>query len=305
MLANKLKINDTIGIICPSSPEYEKNIKSNIENLLSLGFKIKEGKHIYDKRGYLAGNDKDRASDFIEMFQDKDVDMILCYRGGYGTMRTLPFIDFNIVNKNPKIFVGFSDITTYLNEISLNHHLITFHGPMLSSPFNDEYTLNSLLNTLSEGTKPYTIKNPKNNSIKCVNKGFAEGILIGGNLCLICSTLGTPYEINMKNKILFIEDVNEEPYQIDRMLTQLLLAGKLQQCKGFIIGQFTNCISSHYERSLTLNEILDDRIFSLNKPTLTNLQAGHGSPRLTLPIGAKVKLDCNNGIIHVLEPVVK
>lgn len=305
MIANKLKLGDTIGVICPSSPEPEENIKRDINKLKELGFKVKEGKHLYDKYGYLAGKDMDRASDFMDMFKDNDVDMILCYRGGYGSMRTLSLIDFNIIAQNPKIFVGFSDITTYLNEIALKHSLITFHGPMLSSNLDDETTLNSLLDTLEKGTNPYTITNPEGKPINCKIQGTTEGILVGGNLCLISSTLGTPYEIDTKDKILFIEDVKEEPYRIDRMLTQLLLAGKLQECRGFVLGQFTNCTLPHYERSLTLEQVLEDRLFSLNKPTLTGLEVGHGSPRLTLPIGAKVKLDCDNGFIHVLEPVVK
>ncbi|WP_010241602.1 S66 peptidase family protein [Clostridium arbusti] len=304
MIGERLCIGDTIGLICPSSAENAETIQNGIEFFKNQGFNIKEGKNIYKRFGYLAGTDRERADDINNMFLDPYVKMILCIRGGYGSMRTLPYIDFNIIKNNPKIFVGFSDITTYLNSFYDKCNLITFHGPMVNSNFNDEFTLKSLLNTVMNGYKPITIKNPDNilttsNSSKCVG-----GILVGGNLSLICSTLSTPFEIDTTNKILFIEDVGEEPYAIDRMLTQLLLANKLQVCTGIVLGQFTKCSLPHYERSLTLEEIISDRILSLNIPTLCNFMSGHDYPKLTLPIGAKIKLDCKNGIINVLEAIV-
>jgi muramoyltetrapeptide carboxypeptidase len=304
LIANRLKKGDTIGLISPAGPENPDNIKESIQFLKSLGFNIKEGKHIYDKLGYLAGNDEDRAEDFINMFLDPDVDMILCVRGGYGTMRILPLIDFNIIKLNPKIFAGFSDITTFLNNIALKCNLITFHSPMCNSNFLDKYTLKSFLDTLMAGYNLFTIRNPEGISIKSFSETSLTGQLIGGNLSLICSTIGTPFEIDTKDKILFIEEVGEEPYKIDRMLTHLLLCNKLQSCSGIILGQFTKCELPHYERSLTLEQVINDRILSLNKPTLVNLQSGHSYPKITLPIGAKVKMDCKNKIIQVLEPVV-
>ena len=299
-----LKIGDTIGLISPASPENIDSIKSGIEFLKNLGFNIKEGAHLYDRLGYLAGNDINRASDLITMFQDPDVDMILCVRGGYGTMRILPLLDYDIIKANPKIFMGFSDITTLLNELALKCDLITFHGPMGSSNLKDNETLNSFLSTLSEEKDSYKLNNPNGIKLMCEVEGIVEGQLVGGNLCLICSTLGTPYEIDTKDKILFIEEVGEPPYRIDRMLTQLLLSNKLQQCKGFILGQFTDCTLPYYEKSLTLEEVLYDRLLSLNKPTLSGFMSGHSYPKLTVPIGAKVKLDCFKGAIEILESVV-
>ena len=238
------------------------------------------------------------------MFLDPNVDMILCVRGGYGTMRILPLIDFNIIKQNPKIFAGFSDITTFLNNIALKCNLTTFHSPMCNSNFYDEYTLKSFLDTLMLGYTPFIIKNPEGSSITSLSEDSPTGQLIGGNLSLICSTIGTPFEIDTKDKILFIEEIGEEPYKIDRMLTHLLLSGKLQNCAGIILGQFTNCKLPHYERSLTLEQVIEDRVLSLNKPTLINLQSGHSYPKLTLPIGAKVKMDCKNKVLQVLKPVV-
>lgn len=305
LLGKKLNYGDTIGVISPSSPEKPESIQKGLDFITKLGFKIKVGKHINDKYGYLAGSDTDRAQDIMDMFLDKDVDMILCMRGGYGSMRTLPYLDFNVIKSNPKIFVGFSDITAYLNSFYSKTGLITFHGPMASSNLEDEYTLKSFLDTLTKENNGYSIKNPPEISLKCHNNGTATGKLVGGNLSLISNTVGTPYEVDFKDNILFIEDVHEEPYAIDRMLTHLLLAGKLQQCSGFILGQFTRCSLPHYERSLTLEQVIEDRILNLNKPTITNLMSGHDYPKLTLPIGAKTRIDCDNATIDVLESVIK
>lgn len=305
MIGKSLKFGNTIGLISPASPEEPDKIKKSIEFLKEQGFKVKEGKHLYDKLGYLAGTDKDRAKDLMDMFLDDSVDMILCVRGGYGCMRILPLLDYGTIKKNPKIFIGFSDITTLLNKLTQQCGLITFHGPMGTSNLEDSETLKSFLSTLMNGYRPYKLKNPENISLNCNTRGIAEGKIVGGNLSLIASTLGTPYEIDTKGNILFIEDISEQPYAIDRYLTQLFLAGKLQECSGFIIGQFTKCSLPNYDRSLTLNDIIKDRIISLKKPTLSNFMSGHDYPKLTIPIGAKARIDCYKGEIDILEPVVK
>lgn len=304
MIGERLCIGDTIGIICPSSAESEEIINKGINFFQNKGFNIKKGKYIYKRLGYLAGTDEERAYDLNNMFLDSCVKMILCVRGGYGCMRTLPYIDFNIIKNNPKIFVGFSDITTYLNSFYKKCDLITFHGPMLNSKVEDEFTLKYLLNTIMHGYKPLTIKNPDNITTTSNSDNTIEGILVGGNLSLICSTLSTAFEIDTTDKILFIEDVGEEPYAIDRMLTQLLLANKLQVCKGIILGQFTKCSLPNYKRSFTLEEVLKDRILELNIPTLCNFMSGHDYPKLTLPIGANISINYKNGSIKLLEPVV-
>lgn len=305
MISKKIKIGDTIGLVSPASPEEEYKIEKSIDFLKSQGFKVKVGKHLYDKWGYLTGKDKDRAEDLMNMFLDKDVDMILCIRGGYGSMRILPLLDYSLIRKHPKVFMGYSDITTFLNILASKCELITFHGPMGSSNFEDTETLKSFLNTITNCDKPYILSNPSNITLTCRNKGCAQGKIVGGNLSLLVSTLGTPYEINTKGSILFIEEVDEKPYAIDRMLTQLYLSRKLQQCRGFILGQFTDCNLPNYERSLTLEEIIEDRILSLNKPTLSNFMSGHDYPKLTLPIGARARIDGYKGTIEILEKVVE
>ena len=305
MIGKRLKYGDTIGLISPASPEEPEKIKNSMDFLRSQGFRVKEGNHLYDRWGYLAGQDKDRAKDLMNMFKDEEVDIILCMRGGYGSMRLLPYLDFKVIRDNPKIFVGFSDITAFLNTFSSYCRLITFHGPMGSSDFTDTATLSSFLTTLMNGYRPYKLINPSDITLTCNIGGIAKGRIVGGNLSLIAATLGTPYEIDTEDNILFIEDIGEQPYAVDRLLTHLHLAGKLQECSGFIIGQFTNCFLPNYERSLTVNEIILDRILSLNKPTLSNFMSGHDYPKLTLPIGVKALIDCNIGEINILEPVVK
>lgn len=305
MIANKLNSNSTIGIISPASPCDLDKLESSIRYIENLGFNIKKGKHIYDKWGYLCGSDIDRSSDLTNMFLDDSVDMILCIRGGYGTMRILPYIDFDLIKSHPKIFAGFSDITTLLNYISLKCNLTTFHSPMLTSNFNDKYTFKSFFNTLKFGNSPYIIENPPNIKVKALTDKKIEGQLVGGNLSLISSTIGTAYEIDTKDKILFIEEVGEPCYKIDRMLTQLDLSGKLNCCKGFILGQFTNCTYSKGQNRIILKDIIKDKILKFKKPTLINFMTGHSYPNLTLPIGAKIKLNCPKKYIKVIEPVVK
>ena len=305
MLGSRIKLTDTIGIVAPAFAASKEEVDSGIAFLKSLGFKVKCGKHIYDRWGYYAGKDKDRAEDFINMLQDKEVKMILAMRGGYGTIRILPYINKKLIVDNPKIIAGFSDLTVLLNYFSQVADTVTFHSPMATSNLKDKITLESFLNNITNGNKPYIIKNPENIHCNTLIPGSAEGILCGGNLSLLCTSLNTPYEIDTKDKILFIEEIDEEPYVVDRFLTQLLLSGKLQCCRGFILGQFKDCSLPHYERSLTLEEVIEDRILTLNKPTISNFMSGHDYPKLTLPIGAKVKLNCNNNTIEVLDKVVR
>lgn len=305
MIGKKLKLGDTIGIISPSSPEKIEIINRGIDVIESLGFKVKCGKNLYSKKGFFAGGDIDRAKDIMDMFLDDEVKLILCMRGGYGSLRIIEYLDFETIKKHPKLFMGFSDITTLLNNISQKSELITFHGPMVSSNILETYTLKSFLDTLTLSKNEFIIHNPNHLPLECSVNGIAEGICSGGNLCLICSTLGTPYEIDTNDKILFIEEISEAPYKIDRMLTQLLLNKKLQHCKGFILGQFKSCGLPNYDRSFTLEEVLEDRIFSLKKPTISHFMSGHSYPKLTLPIGAKIRIDCNIGEIKIMEQVVK
>jgi muramoyltetrapeptide carboxypeptidase len=306
MLGNRLKIGDTIGLVAPAGIESAEKIEKGIEKLKSLGFNIKKGEHIYDKWGYFAGKDEDRAKDIMDMFEDDEVSMVLCVRGGYGAMRSMPYLDFDKIKKNPKIFMGYSDITVLLNTIYQKEGLVTFHGPMINSNLEVDETLNSFLSTVMRGYEEYCIENPVHIPMVSNTDKSVEGKIVGGNLSLICGVLGTTYEIDMKDKILFIEEVDEAPYRIDRMLTQLQLTGKLEECSGIVLGQFTDCDGDGEDKNtFTLSQVLEDRIMTLDKPVLINFMCGHDNPKLVLPIGAKARLNCKRGQIEILQSVVK
>ena len=262
----KLKIGDTIGIVSPASGDSADVINYNISSFKNLGFKIKEGKYLRRKNDYLAASDKERAEDLMEMFKNKEVKAIIAYRGGYGCIRMLPYLDMGVIKKNPKILCGYSDLTVLLNYLSQKTGLITFHGPMINSKISsDEITKNSFLSLLTDESN---LINISTKDFKVENKELFRGILCGGNLTMICSTLGTPYEINTRNKILMIEDVNEENYAIDRYLMQLKLSGKLK----------------------TINTILSI-LLPYKKPIIYNIPFGHDYPNITLPIGSSILFD--------------
>lgn len=304
LLGRKLSFGDTIGVIAPASCDDFNIIEKKINNFKNLGFKVKIGDHLYDKKGYFAGDDKQRAEDLMNMFKDDKVTAIICFRGGYGTMRILPFLDLNVIKKNPKILCGYSDITILLNYLYKKLGFITFHGPMIKSDFEEEATRESLISALIKGNTGYEIDLQRYPSVEILNPTNIKGDLTGGNLSLICSSLGTPFEIETKNKILIIEEVNEKTYAVDRMLTQLLMANKLQHCKGLILGYFTPNKEDKTTDNFTISEVIKDRILTLNKPTILNFPFGHEYPNLTLPIGAEITFDFYNKKIRTIHPIV-
>ena len=286
MLKGKaLDRNSTIGIITPASPESNNIIDEKIKIFSSLGFKVKLGKHIYDKYGYLSGYDYNRAKDINDMFLDPSIDGIVCFRGGYGCGRILPFIDKDTIINNPKFFCGYSDVTLLLNYFC-KLGLITFHGPMINSDFTNEETLRYFLNISSCNSSNFSYDLSTFDNIHIINKKIFSGKIVGGNLSVICSSLGTPYDIDTKDSILILEDINEVPYSIDRMLTQLLLSGKFENCNAIILGSFKDCSLNDYSRSLTLYEILLDRLSNLDIPIILNFPFGHDYPNITIPIGS-------------------
>ena len=298
----RLKLGDTIGVVAPASPTTEEKLERVYRKLMQMGFNVVMGRSCFSKRGYLAGEDKTRAEDINKMFKNTEVDGIICLRGGYGSLRILDLLDYELIRTNPKVFVGYSDITALHITINQISELVTFHGPMAANLIEDtcNFTLESLYNfILNEDFKP-SIEN-LSRELVAINGGIAEGQIIGGNLSLIASTIGTPYEINTKGKILFIEEIGEEPYRIDRMLTQLRLSHKLQDAVGIILGDFNNCVPENPHMSFTLEEVIDIYIRPLNKPTLMNLQAGHCKPTITIPFGVKARLDVDKNEIVILE----
>lgn len=300
---NKLIFGDTISIISPSSPTSEENINNALTKLKGLKFNYKIYNNLFNNSGYLAGSDKERCDDFNHALKDKSSKAIMCMRGGYGSLRIINSIQWSFFKKNPKIFMGFSDLTPILNYIFKKFKIISFHSPMLTSDLNNFYSKESLINSITNPRDNYYIENPKNINLKSFtnNKIKARGNIIGGNLSLICSTISTKYEIPFKNNILFLEEVNESPYKIDRMLTHLHLSGKINLCSGIILGQFTNCKDNN---NVKIEDVLLEKLKLFKKPCIYNLCAGHGEPRLTIPIGAMAEINTNDSTIKILEKVV-
>lgn len=298
-----LNKGDTVAIIAPASPADKNLIDSCINSLENLGLNVVVGKSCTSEYGFLSGTDDIRANDINSMFANKSINGIFAIRGGYGCARLLNLIDFNLIKKNPKVFIGYSDITALHIAINQKSKLITYHGPMVSTELIkglDEYSFNYYNKFLFCNDNMIELCNPIENPIKTINPGVAEGKLIGGNLSLICSSLGTKYEINTKNKILFLEEVGEVPYKVDRMLTHLKQSGKLKDANGIILGAFTDCVAPKDKKSLSLDDIFNEIILPLKKPTIYNLACGHCLPTLTLPLGAKIRLDANNIKLNVI-----
>lgn len=305
-----LKKGDNIGVISPASPSYKKSdVTRGVETLKKWGYKVQLSKNLNKKRGFVAGTDKERADDFNEMFLRKDIDAVFVTQGGYGSARMLKYIDFEIVKNNPKIFIGFSDITSLHLAILKKTGLITFYGPGVSR-YNPEY--------LSDYTKKHLIKALTNTDpigdipladdkkwIDVINPGKCEAPLTGGNLSLICSTLGTPYEIDTDGKILFIEELETEPWIIDHMLTHLSNAGKFNHVAGVVVGECVNCKPRQhnpgYYVSTSLEDILYEFIKPVKVPSIHGLPIGHTRDMATLPFGVKARLDANNKKFTIIE----
>ncbi len=295
MKPKRLKRGDTIGLIAPAGIISEEKLSRAVETMNGLGFRVKIGEYVLQKNGYLAGNDAQRLLDLHAMFADKEVKAIVCIRGGYGTLRLLPNIDFSLIRKNPKIFIGYSDITALLHAIYAKTKLVCFHGPMALSDFSQDLTLDSFLDSLQEKKRRINyqaVPDEAHDVDTCViYPGKAKGQLVGGNLSLLLSLIGTPYEINLKNKILFIEEVGEEPYRIDRMITQLIVSGRLSRVAGVVLGKFSNCAPENPERSLSLDELFAERFSILKIPVLQGFPFGHVPQNITLPIGVNAKMN--------------
>ncbi|MFD0048993.1 LD-carboxypeptidase [Actinomycetes bacterium NPDC127524] len=290
---NRLQKGDTVGVIAPASPPNPENLKKSLHFLEELGLKVKIGQHVESLNGYLAGSDEERLQDVHDMFLDHEIKAIFCACGGYGTGRIAAGIDFTIIKENPKIFWGYSDITFLHNAINQQTGLVTFHGPMLSSDIGkedaDPLTKRLFSQLFVPGEFTYT---EDISPLTSMISGKARGQLAGGNLTLLCSTLGTPYELDVKGKILLIEDINEEPRNVDRMLNQLLMSGKLREAAGIAVGDFNQCEPDR-EQSLTLDEVIDHYIALANVPAIKGFKIGHCSPNVSVPLGAYAVIDAD------------
>ncbi|HXT22495.1 MAG TPA: LD-carboxypeptidase [Thermoanaerobaculia bacterium] len=303
-----LSAGDTVGLVLPASQAFEAStIDLAREQLEAVGFRVKVGTHARSKHGYLAGTDEERVADLMAMFADPEVAAIFCFRGGWGTPRLLPLLDFQAIAAHPKPFVGYSDITALLNAIHQETGLVTFHGPIAASnlrPFNRESLQRVLMSTEPIGTLANPPKEddelvPRSYRIVTITPGQARGRLAGGNLTLVASLMGTPWEVDAEGAILLLEDVEEELYRIDRMLTQLALGGVLQRAAGIVFGYCTDCPVEG--PSLSLEEILADHIGRLRIPAMAGFAFGHREKVLTLPIGLTATLDSTAGTLSFDE----
>ena len=300
-----LAYGSTLGIIAPASPSYDPlEVELGKYLLEELGFQVALAPNALKKNRYLAGTDTERLSDLRHMFLEPAIDGLLCLRGGYGCMRLLSQIDYRVVRKNPKILVGYSDITALQLAIWKYAGLVTFSGPMLVSDFGrgtGAYTIKHFYTAL---TSPFALGViPPAPAARCevIRPGRAGGRLLGGNLTLIAATLGTPYEIDTRGAILFLEDVDEQPYRVDRMLQQLRLAGKFRFVAGVVFGEFVGCEAAEDTRSFSILEIIRDAMKDTDVPSYYGLPTGHGVNKATLPLGVKAEIDADQCLLTITE----
>lgn len=308
----RLQVGDTLGIIAPGSPVFEPGeIRDGIRTLEALGFRVKIAKNVAKKWGYLAGSDAERAEDVMHMFADDQIKGIVALRGGYGCVRILPLLDYDFIKKHPKVLLGYSDITSLLLAVQQMTGLVTFHGPVALSTFT-EYTRRYFFKILTQAEPAGTIENPPETfPIRLPGQSSLvqiSGPLTGGNLSLVASSLGTPYVVETENRLLFLEEVGEEPYHLDRFLTQLLLAGKLAACAGIVVDRCKKCGPAEYKpafnNTLSVEEVMHDRLAGLNVPVLFGLSFGHIADKPVLPLGISATLDLNGGCLALNEAAV-
>jgi muramoyltetrapeptide carboxypeptidase len=308
----RLAEGDTVGVVLPASATFESdNIAIATEQLAAIGLKVKVGRHALDRWGYFAGRDRDRAADINEMFADDGVAGIVCYTGGWGSPRVLPYLDYDLIRRKPKVLIGYSDITALLNAITQRTGLVTFHGPVASSNL-ETYSLENFRRVvmtaepagrLDQPAKKPTDLVDRTNRILRLAPGKATGRLVGGNLTMVTSVMGTPYDVQTDGAILFLEDIREEIYRIDRMLSQLALSGKLDRIAGFVFGRCTDC-SRDRPSMFSLEDVLRDRFGASRVPAISGLSFGHIEQKLTLPIGIRATLDADAGTLTIDESAV-
>jgi muramoyltetrapeptide carboxypeptidase len=308
----RLKAGDTVALVSPSGATATRfDVTIVRENMEALGFRVKFGQHLLDRYGYLGGKDEDRAADLMAQFAAVDVAGIIAMKGGWGCARMLPFLDYDIIRENPKVLVGYSDITALLLAIHAKTGLVTFHGPIGLDPWN-AFTVNYFRKVVME-SEMVTMQNPvdagdrltpRENRVQSITPGTAVGVLKGGCLSIVSTLLGTEYAPPWKDAILFVEDINEEIYRVDRYLTHLKLAGVLGQAKGFIFGSCSDCGPGEGYGSLTLEQVLDDHIGPLGIPAWFGAMIGHIPMKFTMPVGVDARIDADKGTIQLLEPAV-
>ncbi len=307
-----LRRGDTIALVVPASPVPREPIERAIERLEAMDFRIKTYGDLYREHGYLAGDDATRAGEMMKAFSDPEVTAVFPARGGTGVTRLLHLLDYEVIRKNPKIFAGFSDMTALHSALHNQTGLVTFHSPHPKdgigvadgmSDLTARVYWRALLAESYDENDGYDIPltEEERGNLETMVSGQARGRIVGGNLALVGAVMGTPYDVNTKGNLLLLEDISEQPYRVDRLLSQLKLAGKLDEASGVILGQFTDCDAPTGEASLTLDEIFDTYLNDLNVPILRNFPTGHCRDNATLPLNVEAALDADNHTLRILN----
>lgn len=295
---------DLIGIVAPASPVSQEQLERSFSFLEQLGLRYKVGKSVYASQGYLAGTDEERLADLHEMFSDAEVNGIFCAGGGYGSARYAEQLDMEMIAENPKVFWGFSDITYIHTAIRQGTGLVTFHGPMLASCVAREEFDDLSSKMFGQLFAPVEVFYSQAISpLKAIVGGVAEGEVVGGNLTQLANSLGSEFEIRTNQKLLFLEDVGEEPYKVDRLLNQLRLAGKLREAAGIIIGDFSKAEAANPQATLALDEVFSHYFSKLDKPVVKGFRMGHCEPNIAIPLGVKGRLDADELTLTILPGV--
>lgn len=308
----RLAPGDTVGLVLPAGLELEPSrVDLAQRQLEALGFRVVPGEHVKKRHGYLAGSDRERADDLNRMFADPQIDGIVCHRGGWGTPRILPHLEYDTIRGNPKVLIGFSDVTALINAVHQETGLVTFHGPNGASEL-EPYTLEGFRRAVMSTEPIGVLSNPPKKETELVNRDFpvvtlrggrAAGRSIGGNLTLVASLMGTPWELDTEGTILLLEDIEEDLYRVDRMLTQLSLGGKLDRIAGMAFGFCTRCDPGKGP-TFGLEEILRQHFEPLGVPAVSGLAFGHIAKQMTLPLGLEATLDADAGTLTFSEPAV-
>lgn len=309
----RLRFGDTIALVAPGGPTNEEAIAQAVARIERLGFRARQSANLRALYGAYAGSVQQRVDDLHAMFLDKDVKAIWCIRGGSGCISLLASLDYKLIGAHPKILLGFSDITALQLAIYRQAGLVSFHGPVASSS-DSTYSTEQMLAVLMEARPSYTIPMAQENSARAVEEpeyllrtvthGQAQGPLLGGNLSMLSALMGTPYAADFREAILFIEEVSEAPYRIDRMMTQLDLAVGLRRAAAVMVGVCRKCGPADTDPSLSFDETMDLHLKPLTIPAVSGYSFGHIRDQFTLPIGINARLDTLRQTVTLLEPAV-
>jgi muramoyltetrapeptide carboxypeptidase len=299
----RLKRGDLVALTAPAGAIFNaESIQKATLALENAGFRVKHGDTLTQRFGYLAGTDAVRAAELQSLFEEREVRGIIAMRGGWGCARLLPLLDLHKAAAQPKVLSGFSDITTLLLAFQAQTGMVSFHGPVGNSTW-EGFTTEQFLRVVSEAETP-TFRAAADKQNRIIAGGKASGILLGGNLTVLCALSGTPWMPDYTGAILFIEETEEEPYAIDRLLTQLELNGTLRKLSGIVWGACTKCDAEEPDKSFTLDEVLKQKLGGLGIPVVTGFPFGHVRDKLTLPLGIKAELDAEAGTLKLLESAV-